>query len=139
MSTMKRRKIYFIAIAVSVLGMIFLVPFAWQHLEKRLVGIHQEGVMRELLGWEHEYGQMRNWHEAERAIDMLEYVQRYFVPGPGYRSYPTTEALLESQRRRTVQAIVAGLRQITDQDFGPDAQKWRDWMENRRRARQPAK
>jgi hypothetical protein len=135
---MKRRKIYLVGIVVGVLGIVSLVLFAWQHLEKRFVGIHQGRVMIELTAWEHEYGQVRNRQEAERAIDMLEYVQSYYVPGPGYRSNPTMEAKLESQRRQTVQAIVAGLRQFTDQDFGPDAQKWRVWMENRRRAKQPA-
>ncbi len=67
---MKRRKIYLVGILVGVLGIVSLVLFAWQHLEKRFVGIHQGRVMIELTAWEHEYGQVRNW-QADRWFVQL--------------------------------------------------------------------
>jgi hypothetical protein len=68
--------------------------------------------------WEREYDRVGDWQEADHAIDMLEYVQLYYVPGPGYRSHAQTEAALEAQRARTLAAIVACLRRFCGEDFG---------------------
>jgi hypothetical protein len=63
---------------------------------------------------------------------MLEYVQHYCVPGPGYHSDEKTEAKLEFQRVRTLKAIVAALKEFTGQDFGTDVEQWRACIENNR-------
>ncbi|HZU37220.1 MAG TPA: hypothetical protein VFA18_14960 [Gemmataceae bacterium] len=124
---MKRRAIYAAGIIVIVL-VVLLAPYAWRRIDQWAGVIHQRAVTKELAGWESEYGQVRNWEQAQRAIGMLEYVQHYYVPGPGYRSDEKTEAELEAQRARTVQAIVAALKKFTGQDFGADAKQWQDWM-----------
>jgi hypothetical protein len=124
----KRRAIYLGAIVVVVLGLVLLTPFACRRVEEWAVGIHQRSTTNSLADWEREYGQVHTWEEAQRAIDILEYVQRYYVPGKGYRSDQKTEAKLEAQRARTVQAIVAALKEFTGQDFGADAEQWREWV-----------
>ena len=73
-----------------------------------------------------------SWDEADHAIGMLEYVQNYYVPGPGYRSDPQTEAALDSQRARTLGSIASALCEFTGQDFGTDAERWRAWRLERR-------
>lgn len=124
---MKRRMI-FTGVIVVVLAAVFLAPYAWRRLDARLVGIHHQAVTAELARWENEYGRTQTWSEAMQAADMLEYVQHYYVPGPGYRSDEATEAELKAQRARTVQAIVAALKDSTGQDFGKDARQWREWI-----------
>ncbi len=135
---MKRRTIYIAAIAVVALAVI-LAPHAWQRFGEWAVGIHQRSTTKELADWEKEYGQIHTWEEAERAIDMLEYVQRYYVPGPGYRSDEKTEVKLEAQRARTVQSIVSALKGFTGQDFGASAEQWREWVRKVRPAKAPVK
>ena len=83
-----------------------------------------------LARWGQEYAVVRNWREVERAIGMLEYAGRYYVPAPGYRSDPSTEAALAEQRERTVRAIATVLREYTGQDFGVDATRWQVWAVN---------
>jgi hypothetical protein len=129
---MNRRTFYIAVIIAAVLGAVFLWPFAWRRVEDFATSVHQRGVTIELATWETEYGHVQSWEEARRSIGMLEYVQRYYVPGPGYRSDGETEERLESQRARTMQAIVAGLREFTGQDFGVDADRWRVWAEEAR-------
>jgi hypothetical protein len=97
------------------------------------VRAHQRSVTRSLADWAAEHGTVNSWAEADRAIGMLEYVQWYYVPGPGYRSDPETEAALEAQRARTVAAIVAALRAFTGADFGTDAAAWRAWRQRQGR------
>ena len=112
-------------VAIGILALVLLTPLAFRKFESWAVGVHQRSVTRSLAAWEVEYSQVRNDAEADRAIDMLEYVQDYYVPGPGYHSDARTEAALETQRARTVDAIVTALREFSGQDFGADAAKWR--------------
>src|SRR5262245_58258353 len=136
---MNRRAISVGAIVVVVLAVVLVAPYAWRRVEEWAVSIHQRSTTNELAGWEREYGQVHTWEEAERALDMLEYVQRYYVPGPGYRSDEKTEAKLEAQRERTVQAIVSALKEFTGQDFGVGAEQWREWVGKARPAKAPVK
>jgi hypothetical protein len=96
----KRLKIT-VVIAVAVLAVAALVPLASHRFEAWAVGIHQESTTRELAAWEQEFSQIRNKNEALRAVDMLRYVQGYYVPGPGYRSDSATEAALEARGVQT--------------------------------------
>jgi hypothetical protein len=98
---LKRTKIAVVTVGL-LLAVTALAPFAWRRFEAWCVGIHQRSVTRELAGWQQEFGQIRSWEEAFRAIDMLRYIQAYYVPGPGYRSDPYTEAALEAQRQQTM-------------------------------------
>jgi hypothetical protein len=124
---MKWRRGCAVAFIFCLVAGVLLIVYASTHFEEWGVGIHQKSVTRSLADWEKEYGRIGNWDEADRAIGMLEYVQSYYVPGPGYRSNPRTEAALEEQRARTVAAIVSALREFTGEDFGTDPEEWRAW------------
>jgi hypothetical protein len=91
-------------------------------------GIHQTAVKNEMAAWEREYRTLRDWREAWRAAGMLDYIRTYYFPGPGYRGSARTEAELETQRARTLEAIAAGLREFTGQDFGTDTARWQEWL-----------
>jgi hypothetical protein len=102
---------------------------AWKLVEAGgLAGVHQRGVTNEMASWEREYRTLRDWREAWRAAEMLEYARNYYVPGPGYRGSTRTESELEAQRARTLAAIAGGLREFTGEEFGTDAAKWREWL-----------
>jgi hypothetical protein len=120
-------------VAVVILAVIVLVPLGWQRVVLWAVGIHLRSTARELVTWEKEYGHVDSWQEADRAIEMLEYVRGYYVPGPGYRSDAQTEAALEAQRARTLAAIAEALRDFTGEDFGTDATRWRAWRQKQKR------
>ena len=122
-----KRRVLSAAFVAAVLAFVFVVPFIKERIEKFAVGTHQRAVTHELAAWEQEYGKVSTRREAERAIDMLEYVQQYYVPSPGYRSDPKTETDLGIQRGKTLDAIVAALQKFTDQDFGADFEQWRAW------------
>lgn len=128
---MNRRSILAAVVVGGILAVGLVVPLVVHMVEAFGVRTHQRSVTRSLAQWEAEYGRVRSWTEADRAIGMLEYVQWYYVPGPGYRSDPQTEAALEAQRARTVAAIVAALRDFTGEDFGTDAARWRQWGQQR--------
>jgi hypothetical protein len=86
-----------------------------------------------LAAWERQYARIENDRDAFRGIDMLQYVQTYYVPGPGYRSDPATEAALERQRQNTVIAIVKALERFTGEAHGVDVSQWEAWRERRQR------
>lgn len=136
---MNRRTISIGAVVSVVLATALVAPYARRRLDEWAVSIHQRSTTMELADWERRYGRVHTREEAERAIGLLGYVQRYYVPGPGYRGDEKTEAKLEAQRGRTVQAIVSALKEFTGQDFGADAERWRDWMGDARSAEAPAK
>src|SRR5262245_36022734 len=122
-----RRSKWVIASVASIAVVVYVAWRLWPLIEAGPAGFHQRSVKNELSAWEREYSSVRDWREVGRAIDLLEYAQNYYVPGPGYRGRARTEAELEAQRARTLRAIAAGLREFTGQDFGSDAARWREW------------
>jgi hypothetical protein len=108
---------------------VYFIVGVWKLIEAGgPVGVHQRGVANELASLEREYSTPRTWREAWRSMEILEFAQSYYVPGPGYRGSAESEAMLEDQRERTRMAIAGGLRAFTGQDFGTDADKWRRWL-----------
>src|SRR4051794_8629011 len=101
---MSKRSVLAGSVVLGILALPMVVPFAYRAVEAHGVRIHQRSVTRSLAEWEAEYGRVQTWPEADRAIGMLEYVQWYYVPAPGYHSDPDTEAVLQAQRARTVAA-----------------------------------
>jgi hypothetical protein len=106
-----------VGIVVACAGMA--LPFAWRRFEVWAVGLHQRSVTHELSDWEREYSEIHNPAEANRAAEMLQYIQGYYVPGPGYRSDRGTEAALEIQRKQTLDAISRSLEEFTAARHGP--------------------
>ena len=118
-------------VAVAIIGgLIGGCLESYRRLETWGTALHQRSTTHELAQWEREYAVVRDWREAVRAISMLEYAGSYYVPGPGYRSDPRTEAALAEQRGRTLSAIATALRGYTGQDFGIDATRWQAWAAN---------
>jgi hypothetical protein len=126
---MSKRRGLIILVTCSFAAILALGLYAWWNLGASIAGIHQRSTTRELRNWEQEYGRVGDWQEADHAIDMLEYVQHYYGPGPGYRSDLQTEADLESQRARTLAAIAVGLQRFCGEDLGTDVSRWRAWRE----------
>jgi hypothetical protein len=81
--------------------------------------------MSELAEWEREYGTISSHEQAIRTVEMLEYVQNYYVPAEGYRGTAEVEAALKRQRQKTVDAFVNALRGYTGKDFGTNSAEWR--------------
>jgi hypothetical protein len=127
------RRVLAISLFCGLSAVVLLALYVGWHFEPWAAGFHQKSVTRSLADWEKEYGRIESWDEADRAIGMLEYVQTYYVPGPGYRSDPQTEAALEAQRARTLAAIASALRKFSGEDFGTDAGRWRTWQAEQRR------
>ena len=126
----------FIALAVIILAV--MLPFLWRRLETKVVGAHQRSTTRELAEWEEEFRHISNDEEAFRAVDMLVSAKGYYVPGPGYRSDPQTEAALEEQRKHMFATVTRALTEFSGKDFGMDVEKWQKWKESRQAQLQKA-
>lgn len=124
--TYKKVALVIFVLIILVLGSVIVWPF----LSKALVGIHQKAITIELSDWSLEYGTIDTWREATHAVDMLRYIEIYYVPGPGYRSYRDTERALEEQRKKTMQTIVKALQQYSGETFGNDPNAWDKWKDN---------
>jgi len=121
---MKRRTIL-AGVIVAVLAVVLLALYA----KRQIPAMYHQSYTKELADWEKIYGRPQTWPEAMRSADMLRYVQHYYVPEFTFRSDEATEAALAAQRARTTRTIVTGLKEFTGQDFGEDAERWREWIE----------
>ncbi len=130
---MSRRLKIAVGIAVGALAVAVFMPLAWHRFEAWAVGAHQRSTTRELAAWEQEFSRIRTKDEAIRAVGMLRYVQGYYVPGPGYRSDPATEAALQARRQKTAAAIARALEEFTGERYGLDVDKWEEWRDGQGR------
>jgi hypothetical protein len=124
---MSRRLKVIVVIAAGALVVTALVSLARDRIEAWAVRIHQRSTARELAAWEQEFSQIHTKDKAIRAVDLLPYVQVYYVPGPGYRSDSETEAALQAQRQKTLTTIVSALEEFTFERYGLDVDKWETW------------
>jgi hypothetical protein len=79
---------------------------------------HQQSVTQSLADWAQEYSKIFSDDDAARAAHMIEYVQTYYVVGDGYGSTPKVDAELESQRKKTIQALTESLETYFGQNPG---------------------
>ncbi len=130
------RKIKLILIAVVGLVAIgaLAIRLSWSRIEVYFSGVHQRSVTQSLREWGHEYASVTNEASAVAAAEMVHYMSRYYVPGPGYRGPAKIEAALESQRGESVLRVVAALQHYTRLDYGTNAQRWAEWAELRKKA-----
>ena len=104
-------------LAIFAIGTVIFIPrFAIQ--------AHQRAVTQSLSIWEVEYGCVLTMNEAIRTAEMIKYVQAYYPPSDGYRGNEASEHALQSQRNKTIDAMVAALKSFTGEDFGTDADEW---------------
>jgi hypothetical protein len=123
------RSLLIVITAVAIL--LGLGSAALQFAVKVGARVHMNGITRELEQWAVEESKIRNDQEAFHAIDMLAYIQDYYVPGDGYRSDADTEAALQSQRKRTMAKITEALEQFTGVHYGDDLKQWEAWRKKR--------
>jgi hypothetical protein len=95
--------------------------------------IHMRNVTRELAEWQARYDgrELKDDGEAKFMIEMLDYVQWYYVPSGNYRADAATEGALQKQRSATTEAIIAPLRRYSREDYGTDVDRWRKWLDRR--------
>lgn len=110
--------------------LLFALAWAATTLPAHFVGVHQRSVTQSLAEWKTEYSTIQSQYDAVRTVEMLDYVQTYYVPGDGYRSTPNVESALEFQRKDTIDAFVSALRNYTNEDFGTNSVKWLEHLES---------
>jgi hypothetical protein len=101
-----------ISVAVVCLLLTFAfraLPAAIDYLQKAAVAAHQRGVTVSLVAWGEQYSQISSQHDASRAMEMIGYIETYYVPRDGYRADPRTDAALEDQRKRTIEQLTAAV------------------------------
>jgi hypothetical protein len=119
-------------------GAIFLLISAaiglFKYAELKLVEVHQKGVSKSIAAWGDEYSQIRSEADAIRAVEMMEYISRYYVtPNPGYKGPRASERKLEEQRARTLSKLASSVETFTGQRFGTNIQAWIRWNEQKQR------
>ena len=98
-----------LCIAVAAVGTLLW----WRYYRAMKIRQHQLAVTEEIRQWGEDYRQIRSQQEARRAVEMLRYIRRYYVPRPGYRGDQETEDRLEAQRKETTETIRNALNQFT--------------------------
>lgn len=121
-------------LVMIVAAIFFVTPMLARWSEGYLTDIHQRGVMIELESWERELAVVTTRKEAIHAVEMLDYVKRYYPATTGYQGDPKTTAALESQRIKTLQTIVAALERYSGEKFGWDIRKWEAWRDRQQPA-----
>jgi hypothetical protein len=119
-------------VAAIVAGEALSVWLLWPRIAMWGVGIHQKNVTRELAEWGQEYSAISDDASAIRAAEMVGYMSHYYVPGPGYRGPADMEAALETQRRKSIDRVVASLEQYTGLRLGAKPQRWTEWAQEQK-------
>jgi predicted PurR-regulated permease PerM len=103
--------IFFFSIILTV--MIYVLPSIIQNFNSHLIRGHQLSVIKELEGWGNDYSQIKTSQEAQKATEILAYIEKYYVPADGYRSDANTEQKLERQREHTIRRITDALEEYS--------------------------
>lgn len=122
----KTLKVVILFAGVAAFGAL-TVALGWRAFQTWGVALHQRSVTRYLAEWGHEASQITNDVSAIHSAEMLGYIDRYYVPGPGYRGPAAVEAELEKQRRESMQRIIASLEKHTGLKYGTNVDRWIDW------------
>lgn len=122
-----------VLVAAALVGAVILVMVTMYIHSSYGTAIHMRNVTPELADWQARYDgrELKDDGEAKSMIEMLDYVQWYYVPSNGYRGDAATEAALQAQRSATVEAIIRPLRRYSGRDYGADVDQWRKWLDRR--------
>ena len=115
-----------LGVVVTVGVTLFLLE-PW--MKSWVAAFHQQAITRELANWERETSPITNHEEAVHAIEVMRYVERYYVPAKGYRSNKETEAALATQRQKTLEAIARTLEMYTGERWGTNISQWEQWRD----------
>ncbi len=102
------------------------------YIKRAVIRTHQEGIAVELRDWSKEYSVISTVEQAEKAVEMVEYIKQYYVVGPGYQSFDETDEYLEQQRKKAIHVILEGLQKYTGQDLGEDIFKWKEAVQRKK-------
>ena len=116
--------------AVVLIAIFATGLFSWFALNRIVSGFHHKFVTKELHEMGLHFKTIENGNEADRAVDMLRYIENYYVPGEGYYSTRKIEMELELQREKTLQTIVEALEEYSGQSLGSDPNAWENWRRN---------
>lgn len=128
------RRIFLISCVVFVLGVLASATVLMVCLYSSYGNaIHMRGVTKRLAEWQVQYGQeIRDDRQARSAIEMLDYIQWYYVPQGSYHADPDTEDALQSQRLSTMETIAEALGKYSGKEYGVEVDRWREWLDRRR-------
>lgn len=115
-----------ILIVATVIILASTTCYLTLYIKRAVIRTHQEGIAVELREWSKEYSLISTVEQAEKAVEMVEYIKQYYVVGPGYQSFDETDEYLEQQRKKAIHVILEGLQKFTGQDFGEDILKWKE-------------
>lgn len=130
----KSRTIWIVlaSLAAMVAGVGLSLWLLYPCFETWGVSVHMKSVTKELAQCGQEYSLISTDESAIRAVEMLGYMSRYYVPGPGYRGPAEIEAALEAQRWESMQQVITALEKYSRHNYGTDLKRWADWAENQR-------
>ncbi len=121
----KKVVVVIFVLIILVLGSVI----SWPFLSRAMVGVHMKGITIELHDWSVLYQTVDSRTKADHAIDMLDYIEHYYAPGRGYRSFHKTEQKLLEQRKETIETIVKALQEYTGATIGTDPKAWDEWRD----------
>jgi hypothetical protein len=124
-------------ITLLALGTIFLLTSAaigaFKYVSHKMVELHQKSVTRSIVAWGDEYSQIRSEADVTKAVEMMEYISRYYVtPHPGYKGTAASEQKLEEQRALALLKLRSALEKYTGRNYGTNLQpsvQWKDGTE----------
>ena len=110
---MKRWKKIALISSGTILLLFFATLSAFNYFSLKMVELHQKSVTRSIAAWGDEYSQIHSEGDAHEAVEMMEYISRYYAtPHPGYKGTTTSEKNLEEQRATTLARIAAAVEKF---------------------------
>ena len=97
---------------------------------KFLLCQHQRGIIIELKEWQDKYTNINSAETASDAIEMWEYMNRYYWPGEGYYCSKKMTEKVENQYGETIGAIITALEKYSGLKYDDDLQKWKEWSKS---------
>src|SRR4051812_33463173 len=131
MATSRQIKFVLATLAVLVALAALAAWLSWSRVERYVTGVHQRSVTQSLRHWGTEYATITNDASAVAAAEIVGYMSRYYVPGPGYRGPVNVEMALEQQRAESIHRVADRLQRYTGLDYGTNGQRWTEWAELR--------
>ncbi len=128
----QKARVILTSLVVVVAAGVVTVWMSLPRIERWGVGFHQKSVTRSLAAWGVEDARITNDASAIHAAEMVGYISSYYVPGPGNRGPLEVEGALETQRRESIERIVASLERYTGLDYGTNVERWTEWAEKRK-------
>jgi hypothetical protein len=124
----RQNKLRMLLMAVTLLGLIGVTAWlVWPRIEVWAASYHQKKVAGVFQTWGESYSIVTNKASAIEAAEMMAYIERFYVPGAGYRGTPEIERELAAQREASIRRIAEALRSYTKLEHGTNVEHWSIW------------